>query len=821
MNFRWVEECGRLTNTEKTECGRGIYPATILRREVHNGQTCHMQKGEAVSLETGIGNLPGKTPKLASSPVLVWVFALTMFLSAFLLFQVQLIISKHILPWFGGSAAVWTTSMLVFQVLLLGGYVYSHFLTERLPVETQGRIHLALLVCAFLLVMWLAVRWPSAVTPGSGWKPADNRHPARDVIAINLLATGFPFFVLSTTGPLLQRWFGREGGDSRTYRLYSVSNLGSLLGLVTFPALFEPLLRLRAQGVLWSVLFGVFCAGCGWCAWKTSRGSDCEREEMRGEQAREPTISPVVYGLWLLLAACASALLLATTNQLCQQIISLPLLWVVPLALYLLSFILCFDHPRWYRREVFHPLFVLGIFVLCAATLYAQRVVQIVAMPLLLFTSCMICHGELVRLKPGVRRLTAFYLSVAAGGALGGIFVAILAPQIFRFFTEFQLSLGTCAVLLLICLFQDKRSWIYSQAFWLPCIIAGAVILAVGGIAQWIPTFGKVLAETQFFVWALLASALILSGAYIQKMSALVSERRFRFVQILAAAVAALTIVALYESAKPEPGLILSERNFYGALRIFKLAQGGKALFHADTLHGAQLNPPNDRLPMVYYGPESGIGLLLRNHPLRNEGDGSLRIGIVGLGAGTLAVYGRPGDYFRYYEINPQVVDLSRGVHPLFTYLRDSAAKVDTEIGDARLLLEQEATQGNSQKLDVLVLDAFSGDAVPVHLLTKEAFDTYRKHLRDDNAIIAVHLSSRHINLLPVLEGIRAHSNGYSLVKFTEGSYPFLDSLWVFLAERPQALQVPGLVPNPPPAIPGAEPRLWTDDYSDIFRLLY
>lgn len=194
---------------------------------------------------------------------------------------------------------------------------------------------------------------------------------------------------------------------------------------------------------------------------------------------------------------------------------------------------------------------------------------------------------------------------------------------------------------------------------------------------------------------------------------------------------------------------------------------------------------------------------------------------MLALGAGTLAAYGRPGDYFRYYEINPQVVDLSRGPHPVFTYIRDSAAKVDTELGDARLLLEQEAAQGNLQRFDVLVLDAFSGDAVPVHLLTKEAFDTYRKHLRNDNAIIAVHLSSRHINLVPVVEGIRAHSNSYSLVKFTEGFYPFLTSEWVFLAEQPQALQVPGLFESLPPTRSQTKPRLWTDDYSDVFRLLY
>lgn len=756
----------------------------------------------------------------AVAPGTLWAFALTIFLSAFLLFQVQLIISKCILPWFGGSAAVWTTNLVVFQLLLLGGYVYSHIVSERFTPRTQGRLHLGLLVIALIVVAALSLAWPSAITPGNSWKPPDSQHPVRDVILVTLLATGLPFFVLSTTGPLLQRWFAQQGGDVRTYRLYSVSNLGSLLGLLTFPLLLEPLLRLRVQGVLWSGLFAVFCAGCGWCAWNASRANPGHFEERHRANDGDPKVTFRSYALWIFLAASASALLLATTNQLCQEIISLPLLWVLPLALYLLSFILCFDHPRWYRREIFHPLFVLGIFVLCGAMVYAQRTAQMVLLPLLLFVSCMICHGELVRLKPGIERLTAFYLAVSAGGAFGGMFVALVAPQIFRFFTEFQLSLGACALLLIVCLFLDEHSWIYSRAFWLPCSIAGGVLLAMAAMGQWVPAFGKVLQETQFYAWAFLSSVLLLAGAYIQK-SAAAGPSRFRFVQILAGAVGVLAMIGLYESAKPEPGLLFGERNFYGALRIFELQQGGRALFHAHTLHGAQLNPPNDRLPMAYYGPDSGIGILLRNHPRRHSGNGKLRVGIVGLGAGTLATYGLPGDYFRYYEINSQVVELSQGPRPVFTYLRDSAAKVETELGDARLLLEQEAAHGNAQKFDLLVLDAFSGDAVPVHLLTKEALDIYAKHLRDDDSIIAMHLSSRHINLLPVVDGLREYSHTYALVKFSAGTYPFIESLWVFLAKRPEALQVPGLDPNWPPGLPPAAPRLWTDDYSDIFRLLY
>lgn len=749
-------------------------------------------------------------------------FAITSFLSAFLLFQVQLIVSKYILPWFGGSAAVWTTSMLVFQVLLLGGYVYSHLVALRLQPKNQVRLHLGLLGIALLLVVELSLLWPSAITPSTSWRPANSASPVRDVAVIILLSVGFPFFVLSTTAPLLQRWFSLQGRELTTYRLYSVSNLGSLLGLLTFPFLLEPLLRMRTQGILWSILFCLFIGGCAWCAWiarQAAHGGTRDESSAASNDAIQS--SPIVRLLWFLLAACASALLLATTNMLCQEVISLPLLWVVPLSLYLLSFILCFDHPRWYQRAIFHPLFGLGIYLLGLAMIYALRSVQMILLPLLLFVACMICHGELVRLKPGVQRLTSFYLSVSAGGALGGVFVAVVAPHIFKFFTEFQISLAAAVILLLCCLILDSDSWLFQLGFWLPAGIGGGVVVAAYAAGHWITPLPQLLEDIRFYPIALLAGALILSGAFVQRTARAGRKRDFRFVQVLVVLLAVLAMALLYKSAQPESALYLGERNFYGALRIYELAQGGKALFHGHTLHGAQLNPPNDRVPMAYYGPDSGIGVFLRNHPKRNLAPGNLRVGVVGLGAGTLAVYGKSGDYFRYYEINPDVVQLSTAPQPVFTYVRDSDARVEIEQGDGRLLLESEAARGDLQQFDVLVLDAFSGDAVPVHLLTREAFDTYWRRVNQKHGVIAVHVSSRHINLLPVLKGLTAHYGGYSLINFTDGSYPFLESLWVFIVRHPEDLRIDALFPNPPPIGDKIAPRLWTDDYSDIFHLLY
>lgn len=760
------------------------------------------------------------SPPSNRTRIVVLVYSATSFLGAFLLFQVQLIVGKHILPWFGGSAAVWTTSLLVFQILLLGGYVYSHLVCLRLPPKVQVRLHLAMLGFAVLMVAALSLIWPSAVTPGISWRPASNTSPVRDVTMIILLSAGLPFFVLSTTAPLLQRWFARLGNDDRAYRLYSVSNLGSMLGLLTFPFLLEPALRMRTQGILWSILFCLFAAGCAVCAWTASQAE--EKEEFDGGTglSAQGQSSFTARMLWFLLPACASALLLATTNMLCQEVISLPLLWVVPLSLYLLTFILCFDHPRWYQRVLFHPLLGLGIFVVALAMKYALRTTQVIVLPLLLFAVCMICHGELVRLKPAVQHLTSFYLSISAGGAVGGVFVAVIAPRVFTFFTEFQISLAASVVLLLCCLVLDSESWLFQLGFWLPASIAGGAMLAAYAASRWIATLPQVLEDIRFYPIALLISALVLLGAYVQRAARPGRKRDFRFVQVLVFVLASLSMVLLYQSTRPDSALYQGKRNFYGALRVYELAQGGKALYHGHTLHGAQLNPPNDRLPMAYYGPDSGIGIFLRNHPKRSLG-ASMRVGIVGLGAGTLAVYGQPGDYFRYYEINPDVIDLTTAAPAVFTYVRDSAAQVDIEQGDARMLLESEAARGQAQHFDVLVLDAFSGDAVPVHLLTREAFDCYWQHLNREDGVIAVHVSSRHIDLLPVLEGLTEHYHGYSLIKFTAGSYPFLESLWVFIARRPQDVEMVGLVPNPPPFRNSIPPRLWTDDYSDVFRLLY
>ncbi|MGB8013063.1 MAG: hypothetical protein WCF68_15725 [Terriglobales bacterium] len=774
-----------------------------------------MSSGTLTSQKSTRGNRDGQVPGNIKL-----LFAATSFLSAFLLFQVQLIVSKYILPWFGGSAAVWTTSMLVFQVLLLCGYIYAHLVSARLSAVAQAKLHLALLSAVFLLVLTLMFLWPSAITPGASWKPADSQHPIRDVAVILLVSAGLPFFVLSTTGPLLQRWFARLGVGAKTYKLYSISNLGSLLGLLSFPFLLEPALRMKTQSLIWSLLFFVFAAGCGLCAWEAlhapAEASSAEETEETGAGVQT---SPLIYSLWFLLPACASALLLATTNLLCQEVTSVPLLWVLPLSIYLLSFILCFDHPRWYQRVVFHPLFIVGVFLVCAALIYKRPIVLLADLPILLFLVCMICHGELVKLRPGVKQLTAFYLAVSAGGAVGGVFVAIIAPRIFTFFTEFQLALGVAIVLALVSLYRDASSWIYEPGFWLPLGISAGAIGSAYATAHWWPEVSKVLDDIRFYPIAVVSGFLVTLGAFTFRTTRDAAKRGFRFVQVLVLVIGSLAIVALVRSTRPLPGLFLSARNFYGAVRVFDIPHG-KMLMHGRTVHGGQFEPPYDKEPSAYYGRLSGIGVVMENHPKRTIGDGSMRVGIVGLGAGTLAAYGRHGDYFRYYEIDPNVIDLSSGPHPVFTYIQDSAAQVDTVLGDARRLLEQENARGESQKFDVLVVDAFSGDAIPVHLLTREAFETYWQRVDPVSGVIAVHVSSRHINLLPVVQGAAAYFHADSVIRYEEGQGPMMSNCWILLARHPGVLNMPGLLPNLPPDVKPLPPRMWTDDYSDLFRLI-
>ena len=685
--------------------------------------------------------------------------ALTVFLGAFLLFQVQPLIGKFILPWYGGIPAVWTTCLLFFQALLLGGYAYAHCSARYFKPRLQAVVHLALLGAALALL---------PITPSPEWKPVSLENPTWHILKLLLVCLGLPYFVLSATGPLLQDWFRRLHPGTSPYRLFALSNFGSLLALITYPFGIEPAFPRQTQAALWSWALGLFAVICGVCAVRlwisnpTSHSLAQENDELpEGTQAS----SPAVKLLWLSLSACASVLLLAFTNKMCQEVSVIPFLWVLPLSLYLLSFIICFESPRLYSRPVFSAAFILGLFLMCGqlfAGLSIPMLMQIGIHSGTLFVCCMICHGELYRLKPRARSLTSYYLMIAAGGALGGGLVAILAPLLFNFYLEVHWGLWICSLLWMLTYARDGTAFRWgkrSLPLWNGALLT---VLLLGGVLLW-------------------------------------------------------------NSRYATQNAIHLARNFYGILGVYELEKD-KPEEHRVVLtsgrinHGLQfVSPSKASLPHSYYSEGSGVELALR-HLNRPEGR---RIGLVGLGTGTLAAYGQPGDYLRYYELNPEI---KRVAEKYFGYLKNSPARVEIVMGDARLSLESEP----SGQFDLLVLDAFTSDAIPVHLLTREAFAIYLRHLKPDGVIV-VNITNRYLDLQPVLEKVAAHFQfGFGMVpfpgpRFAKGSLPvgIFASRWVLLARDKSFLEIEAIhqVAISPLANLDAFP-LWTDEYTSLFELV-
>jgi len=700
-------------------------------------------------------------PQSALVPVRA-LYAVTIFLSAFLLFQVQLISGKYVLPWFGGSPSVWNTCLLLFQILLLAGYSYAHLVSTRLPMRSQTRLHVTLLLTSFAVMAVVVHGWPSPITPGAVWKPVSGSSPVWQVIRVLLGSVGFPFFILSTTGPLLQVWFSRMQRGS-PYHLYALSNAGSLVGLLSYPLLEERFLLLRTQAWVWSLSYSLFLLACGLCAWMLLRHvSPAESAPTPiTRTGKTPRLMSIL--MWLAFAACASTMLLATTNLICQEIAVIPLLWVLPLCVYLLTFIICFNDDRWYRRGIFHWLYAIGFFAALSA-LSAQSGVHVLAqistLLLVLFSVCMVCHGELARSKPAREYLSTFYLAIATGGALGSIFVVLVAPRIFQQFWEFQLGLLFGGVLLFAAVLLDRESWFYRRRLW----------------------------RILFF--------LVIVGFML---------RAYYYGMFL---------------IRPQDGrrVAFRTRNFFG-IKTVSQDQFGIWLRHGRTQHGVQLKDPavHDE-PTLYYKRLSGVGLVLDHYPRSLDESGrplGLRVGVIGLGIGTLAAYGHPGDHFRFYEIDPEVFQLSLGPNPWFTFLRDSPARIDVVLGDARLSLEEEAAQGQLQKFDVLVLDAFSSDSIPVHLLTKEAMALYVKHLSGPDSVIAFHLSNRALDLRPVADGL---SREYHMTPIEVEQPGFSD--WVIASANPVMTNLPDLRLRSKPVTLRRAVPLWTDEYSNLLGVL-
>jgi len=759
-------------------------------------------------------------------------FALTIFAGAFLLFQVQPLIGKYILPWFGGGPGVWTTCMLFFQMLLLGGYAYAHTVSRKLQPRSQAILHLVLLAAALASL---------PITPGDRWKSyAGGGDPTWHILALLTVSLGLPYLVLSATGPLMQEWFRRTTPGVSPYRLYALSNVGSLLALISYPFYFETNFTRKAQAQFWSWGLVFYAVCCAFCAWKVWRQPVTTAKETKAAEADAPRPTGYQRLLWLLLPASASILLLAVTNKMCQDVAVIPFLWVLPLALYLVTFIISFDGPRWYSRFYYTLALVAAMIAVCQALFEGADmaiVKQVVIYSATMFVGCMICHGELYQLRPHPQHLTSFYLMIAAGGAIGGLFVALAAPNLFDNYYEMHLSLGLVVLLLLVISIVGREA--LSPLRWR--ILFGLLAVAAtygaskgytAGIA-WLRRRDALstssdgganwarLENAHGLVWALAAVLLIVLFV--------VSRRRARPINwhvltcgLLGAGLVALGVALVVQIQDASRGALMSARNFYGVLSVFEYDRGLDThyhlLQHGRITHGIQFAAPGRAGTITsYFGANSGLGLALRNFPRQQN----QRIGLLGLGVGTVSAYGKPGDYIRIYEIDPHVKEVAE--RP-FSYVARSAAKIDIVMGDGRLSMESEPPQG----FDFLIMDAFSSDAVPVHLLTKEAFEIYERHLKPDGAIL-VNISNRYLDLRPVIENAaRAfkfqshHINSEDGGESEEGSGWWLyASTWMVLSRNQEFMDRPALrhAASAPMSGPNTIP-LWTDDYASMFKVL-
>ena len=691
------------------------------------------------------------------------IYALCIFLSAFLLFQIQPLISKTLLPWFGGASSLWTAAMLFFQILLTGGYAYANWLVRLRSTKKQSVVHLVLLAVSVVLISVLWALWPSPITPGSNLKPVEVTHPVAYLFFLLVISVGLPFFVLSTNSPLTQAWFSRKFPGRSPYWLYALSNAGSLLGLVAFPFVFEPLFSIRWQGWIWAgcyLLFVVLAAVNALQALR-SKPSGVSRAEESIEQETQ-LLKKRTQTFWILFNACASILLLAVTSQITQEVAAIPFLWVVPLALYLLSFVLTFSDKGWYNRKRFTA-YLLAATIGCFYVLLKPQthfITQIVIFNFFLFAAVMICNGELYSLRPQASRLTRFYLLGSVGGALGGLFVNLVAPLLFKGYWELYVGLA--------------------------------------------------------FVWFLLAV----------KWPRTNSSSRFKPTFWVVAMADVVVIVCVYFIFSSMGGDLFARRNFYGVVKVRQndigtSHQPANVLVHGTTMHGFQFIDPALRdTPTSYFSKESGVGLAILNNPHYGKG---MKVGVLGLGAGTLAAYGQSADDYRFYEINPVMIDLANGLNGYFSFIKDCPAAVTIVPGDARLSLENELASGLNHQFDLLVLDTFSSDSIPVHLVTREAFEVYLQTLAPDG-LIAAHISNSHLDLRPVFWQLAEYYGlEMAVIQTTVGDKDSVSaqSIWVLLTRNEKLLQAPELE-DKTSSLAGFrhDIRLWTDDYSNLIQLL-
>lgn len=693
---------------------------------------------------------------MTSRAITATAFACTMALAGFLLFQVQPVLAKYILPWFGGSAATWIVAMLFFQVALLAGYGLAYAITLPFPVATQVKIQLVLLVLSFLLL---------PITPSDAWKPDDPSNPTSRIVALLAVSVGVPYAVLATTSPLLSRWLAAADRSLHPARFFAASNLGSFFGLLTYPFIFERLLTSSEQTVLWSWGYGLYGLLFAVCAFVTLRhtrsgGIADAGALLRLASGRDPLT------LWIYYPALASILLLATTNAITQWSAVVPFLWILPLSLYLLTFVIAFGHRGLYNRTVYAIVFaVLAAIAVwlpfpdTSRELLAQLAVQCGAM----FFGCMICHAEMVDLQPEPQRLPKFYLAISVGGALGGIAIALIAPLVFSDYFEHPIVLGAIGLTVAILLWRDNTR-VASQRFAAAGITGIATAIATGGAA---------------------ANELELRASLLERV-----------------------------------------RNFYGVVSIVredteKTRDESLVMRQAGVDQGSEFMTPARRMePVCAYDWPSALGLALTHHAKRRA-DGPqtpLRIGVVGLGAGMVAALGRNGDTLRYYELNPAVPRLTR---KYFYFVKDGKAKSDILLGDARLVLERQLREGQPQAFDILVMNAFRGASPPMHLMTKEAFEIYLAHMAP-NGILAINFELDTFEMAPLHRGM-AQAFGLEVRWFETKMRPGCEDVisWALYTKDKALFHVPAVREAISPwRDKGRDAIVWTDKSSNLMSIL-
>lgn len=685
-------------------------------------------------------------------------YAAAVLAAGFLVFVVQPIAGRQILPAFGGAPAVWATSLVFFQSMLLAGYCYAHLSVRYLGARAQAAVHVVLLLGA--------AGFPVGID--AAWSPDAGAAPSAQILWSLAHTVGVPFLALAATAPLLQAWYARGWPERSPYRLYAASNAGAFVALIAYPFVIEPYLRVSSQVLAWRGCFGIAALVSAACAVHAAR--------LRGATTRSPQAAPsetegaaraapsrATRALWLALPFAATTLLLAVTNALSLDLAPVPFLWIAPLGVYLLTYVLAFSSEAVYSRA-----FYLGALALAVGAVVGVRsmgaeasvVVSVGAYLFALFAAAMVCHGELAALRPVPRHLTRYFVAIGVGGALGGTFVGLAAPLVFADYRELPLGLLLC----------------------------GALALAAR-----------------------------VEGARARALGASAGSRRVQGIVAVGLLALGLAAAGFMATASPEAGVIHRERGFFGVLRVVERELPGGSerlvsLVSGTTPHGAQVQSAERRAEATtYYGASSGVGRVLRASA---GSPAPLRVGAVGLGVGTLASYGRAGDAYRFYELNPRVLAIAA---EYFTFLRDSAATTAVELGDARISLEREAPNA----FDVLVLDAFTSDAIPVHLLTVEAFAIYLTHLAEDG-VIAAHISNRHLDLRPVVAGAAARFGLHAVIVRDEGDgVTTAGSTWALLARTPERLALrevtsaPGFSPLDP-----ARTQVWTDDYAPLLPVV-